>query len=166
MATSTTSPGAVARAVIDAFNAHDVSAFREVWADGVTERFPDAAVTGKDQLAAYFGELFAAVPDVRMEIVSMAEEGETVFLRWKLTGTHTGGAFQGVHPTGKSVALDGIDEMTIRDGRMHANFVVFDRMQFGQQLGLLPPDGSGQEKAMKAAFNARMALKKRLARRR
>jgi steroid delta-isomerase-like uncharacterized protein len=164
MATSTTSSAAVARATIDALNAHDVTAMRAIWADDVTERFPEATVTGADALAAYFQGLFDAIPDVRMEIRGIAEDGEDVLLRWHLTGTHTGAAFQGVNPTGKSLAIDGMDQMTIRDGRLAANFVVFDRMQFGQQLGMLPPDGSGQEKAMKAAFNARTALRKRFAR--
>ena len=166
MATSTTSPAAVAQAVFDAFNAHDIDAFRAIWADDVTERFPDGSVTGKDALGAYMQELFAALPDVRMEIVAMAEAGTDVFVQWKLTGTHTGAAFQGINTTGKSLALDGFDRITVRDGRMASNFVVFDRMQFGQQLGMLPADGSGQERAMKAAFNAAGALKQRLARRR
>lgn len=166
MATSTTSPAAIAHAVFDAFNAHDIDAFRAVWADDVVERFPDGSVTGKEALAAYMQELFAALPDARMELVSVAEAGQEVFIQWKLTGTHTGAAFQGIATTGKSLALDGFDRITVRDGRMASNFVVFDRMQFGQQLGMLPADGSGQEKAMKAAFNAATALKQRLARRR
>jgi steroid delta-isomerase-like uncharacterized protein len=164
MATSTTSAAAVGRATIDAFNAHDTSAMRAIWGDGMTERFPDATVVGPDALAAYFQGLFDAMPDVRMELRGVVEDGEDVLLRWTLTGTHTGAPFQGINPTGKRIELDGMDHMTIRDGRLVANFVVFDRMQFGQQLGMLPADGSRQERAMKAAFNAGTALKQRLRR--
>ena len=165
MATTTTSAAAVARAVFDAFNAHDATALRKLWADDVTERFPDATITGPDALAAYFQELWAGLPDVRLEPVAIVEDGEDVLVRWHLTATHAG-TFQGVKPTGKALTADGFDHMTIRDGKMAANFVVFDRQGLAQQLGLLPSDGSAQERVMKAAFNARTALKERHARRR
>ena len=78
-----------------------------------------------------------------------------MFVRWHMTATHTGGGFQGLDATGKSVALDGIDHITVRDGKLASNFVVFDQMQFARALGLLPPDGSVADKAVKAAFNAK-----------
>lgn len=165
MATETRSNSDLARAVFDAFNARDFAAFREVWADDVTERFPDSTTTGVPELEAALGEIFAALPDGRMEIQALAEDGDTVFVRWVLSGTHTG-AFQGIEPTGRTITLDGVDHLVFRDGRQRSNFVIFDRQQFGQQLGLMPPDGSAAERGLKAAFNAGTALKARLARRR
>jgi hypothetical protein len=52
----------------------------------------------------------------------------------------------------------------IRDGKVVSNFVVFDQMQYARQLGMMPPDGSGADKAMKTAFNARTKLVERLKR--
>lgn len=166
MATTSTSSTAVAEAVFSAFNAHDTGAQRKVWGPGVSERFPEATVSGADDLAAYFQELFDALPDVRMETLAIVEDGETVLVRWRLTGTHTGAPFQGINVTGKAVELDGFDQMTVRDGKLQQNFVVFDRMQFAQQLGLMPPDGSAPDRALKAAFNAGTSLKARIAARR
>jgi steroid delta-isomerase-like uncharacterized protein len=140
--------------IFAAINAHDTDALRELWADDVEERFPDKTCRGKDELAAYFQGLFAAMSDVRMTKVASVEEGETVFARWTLTGTHDG-VFNGIDPTGKAVTLDGMDEITFRDGKMTSNFVVFDQMDVGRQLGLLPPDGSPPDRALKAAFNAK-----------
>ena len=147
----------LAQQVLDAINAHDIDALRTIWADDVVERFPDKTCRGKDELSAYFADLFAAIPDFTMERVSAVEEGETVFLRWRLTGTHRG-VFNGIEPTGKAITLDGMDEMTVRDGKMAANFVVFDQMEVGRQLGLLPPDGSPPDRALKAAFNAKTKI--------
>jgi steroid delta-isomerase-like uncharacterized protein len=141
--------------VFNAINAHDVDALRELWADDVEERFPDTTCRGKEELSAYFKALWAALPDFHMEVVHAVEDGETVFARWKLTATHTGGTFSGIERTGKAIALDGMDEMTFRDGKMASNFVVFDQMEVGRQLGLLPPDGSPPDRALKAAFNAK-----------
>jgi steroid delta-isomerase-like uncharacterized protein len=145
----------VVQRVFDAINAHDVNALREVWAQDVTERLPDQTCHGADELAEYYSGLFAAMPDFHMEVVQTLEEGEAVFARWVLTGNHTGGPFAGIDRTGASIRLDGIDEFTIRDGKVAANFVVFDQMEVGRQLGLLPPDGSVADRALKAAFNAK-----------
>jgi 1,4-dihydroxy-2-naphthoyl-CoA synthase len=52
------------------------------------------------------------------------------------------------------VAIDGIDHFVVRDGNVVSNFVVYDQTQYGRQIGMLPPQDSGPDKAMKAAFNA------------
>ena len=145
----------VVQRVFDAINAHDVEALRDVWAPDVTERFPDKTCRGPEELSAHFKGLFAAMPDLHMEIVQSVEDGETVFARWVLTGTHTGEAFSGIDRTGARVELDGMDHFTIRDGKVASNFVVFDQMEVGRRLGLLPPDGSAADRALKAAFNAK-----------
>lgn len=141
--------------VFEGINAHDLDALRECWAPDATERFPDRTLHGPGELSAHFEGLFAALPDLHMDVIATVEDGETVFARWRLTATHTGGTFNGIEPTGKRIELDGIDQFTIRDGRMASNFVVFDQMEVGRQLGLLPPDGSGPDRALKAAFNAK-----------
>src|SRR3954453_20105684 len=145
----------VVQRVFDAINAHDIGALREVWAPDVTERFPDKTCHGPDELAGHFTGLFAAMPDVHMEAKDTVENGETVFVRWVLTGHHTGASFSGIEKTGATIELDGMDQFTIRDGKVAANFVVFDQMEVGRQLGLLPPDGSAADRALKAAFNAK-----------
>jgi predicted ester cyclase len=145
--------------LFDRLNAHDVPGLRELWtADGV-ERFPDRECRGPDEIGRYFEGLFGSVPDFHMEIVGIAEQGDEVFVRWRMTGTHTGSSgFQGLDATGKAVVLDGIDQITVSDGRLASNFVVFDQMQFARQLGLLPPDGSAADRAVKAAFNAKTKI--------
>lgn len=167
MATTTdTSNSALVRTLLGAMNDHDTAAMRAGWTADTVERFPETTCHGADELAAYFQAAFDAFPDLRLSIEAMAEEGDSVFVRWHLTGTHTGGSYQGIAATGKRIELDGTDHFTIRDGKVVSNFVVYDQMQFGRALGLLPPDGSGPDKALKAAFNAGTAVRARLAARR
>ena len=64
----------------------------------------------------------------------------------------------GIETTGKRIELDGIDHFTVRGGTIVSNFVVFDQMDVGRQLGLLPPDGSSPDRALKAAFNAKTKI--------
>lgn len=144
-------------------NRHDVSALRQLWDDDTVERFPDRTCRGASEIAAYFKETFAAVPDLELEVVSIVEQGDEVLARWRLTGTQNG-PVQGIAPTGKAITLDGVDHFVLRDGRIVSNFVVFDQMQYSRQIGILPPESSPADKAMKAAFNARTKLARRLKR--
>jgi steroid delta-isomerase-like uncharacterized protein len=146
-------------------NRHDVSGLRQFWTADTVQRFPDRTCHGPDEIARYFEDTFAALPDMHIEPLSIVEQGDDVFAHWKLTGTHTG-PVQGIEGTGKSIELDGIDHLVLRDGKIVSNFIVFDQMQYSRQLGILPSEGSVADKAMKAAFNARTKLVEQLKQRR
>jgi predicted ester cyclase len=152
------SPGALVRWTVDVINAHDAEALRQVYGPSVRARFPMRTVRGADDLVAWWGSVFTAVPDLAMTIEGLAENGDRdsgeVFLRWRLAGHHTGGEWEGIAPTGARVDLDGMDHFVIADGRIASNFVVFDQMQFARQVGLLPADGSRLDVGLKTAFNA------------
>ena len=152
------------RWAFERLNERDLDALRQVWDADTIERFPTGTVRGTDEIASYFAEAFAAMPDWQMEVVAIAEQGDDVFVQWHLTGRHTGGPFQGIAPTGKPVSLDGMDHFVIGDGKVVSNFVVFDQMQFARAVGMMPPDGSRADRALKSAFNARSRLMSRLRR--
>jgi predicted ester cyclase len=156
----------VVLSVIGQLNEHSTAGMRPLWSPGIVERFPDRTCHGPDELAAYFQAAFDAFPDFRLEPQGHAGEGESVFVRWRLSGTHTGGTFQGIAPTGKRVELDGIDHFTVRDGVVVSNVVVFDQMAFARQLGLMPPDASVADRALKGAFNGVTAARRWVASRR
>ena len=142
-------------------NRHDTSGLRQLWSDDVVERFPDRTCRSIDEVERYFKDTFAAVPDLRLEVVSIVEQGDDVFARWRLTGTHQG-PVQGIEGTGKPIEVDGIDHFVLRDGRIVSNFVIFDQMQYSRQVGILPAQDSAADKAMKAAFNAGTKLARKL----
>jgi len=146
------------RWTFEILNTHDVTALKALWSDATVERFPTETCVGADSIGAYFEAAFAAMPDFHIEIVGLAEQGEDVFVRWRLTGTHSGTSWLGIAPTGKAVELDGIDHFVVRDGSIASNFVVFDQLQFARAIGMLPHDGSAPDRAMKAAFNAKTRL--------
>lgn len=144
-------------------NDRDLVALRSFWAADVVERFPDRTCRGADELTAYFQDAFAAMPDWHMEAIAVAEQGDDVLARWRLTGTHNG-PLLGIEPTGRPIVIDGIDHAVVRGGRLVSNFVVFDQMQYARQIGMLPPDGSVADRALKTAFNARTHLAAKLRR--
>jgi predicted ester cyclase len=159
------SNGELVRWSFQVLNEHDVESMRPLWTSATIERFPSGTLHGPEAMGAYFKALFAAVPDLHMRIVALAEAGADVFVRWQMTGTHTGARFEGIEPTGRAIAVDGMDHVVVSDGTIASTFVVFDQMQFARQIGMLPPDGSEADRAMKAAFNAKTRLLARLRRR-
>ena len=152
------------RWAFETLNRKDVAALKQFWTADTIERFPDRTCRGADEIAAYFQEAFDAIPDWNMEVVSIVEQGDDVFVHWHLTGTHNG-PLLGIEATGKPLAVDGMDHFVIRDGKVVSNFVIFDQLQYARQIGMMPPDGSAGDKAFKGAFNARTKLAQRLKRR-
>jgi len=147
----------------DVLNTHDIEPLKRFWTSDTLERFPDKTCRGSDEIAAYFEDAFRALPDFHMEVVAVAEQGDDVFVHWKLTGTHEG-PLAGLEATGRRVEIDGMDHFVLRDGRVISNFVVFDQMQYGRQVGMMPPDGSAADRAVKGAFNARNRIASRVRR--
>lgn len=169
MTTATSPPanatnGDLLRWAFDTLNGHDVASVKPYWTASTRERFPNATCVGPEEIGAYFEAAFAAVPDFHIEIVSLAEQGDDVFVQWRITGTHSGAAWQGIAPTGKRIELDGIDHFVMRDGKVESNFVVFDQLQFARQIGMMPADGATADRAMKAAFNGKTRLLRRIKR--
>jgi steroid delta-isomerase-like uncharacterized protein len=169
MATATPPTGVsnadVIRWSFEQLNRRDVAAMRQLWSDDTVERFPDRTCHGPDEIAAYFEETLAALPDLELETVALVEQGDDVFVRWHLTGTQEG-RIQGIDGTGKQLELDGADHFTLKDGKIVSNFVIFDQMQWARHVGLMPPEGSTADRAIKAAFNAKTRVAKEIQARR
>jgi steroid delta-isomerase-like uncharacterized protein len=153
----------LARYIFARLNDHDLEAVKPFWTDRTVERFPDRTAYGAAEIAAYFQALFTALPDWHMEIIALAADGENVFVRWQLTGSHRG-ELLGLAPTGKQINVEGVDHMVIRDGKIVSNTIILDQLEYVRQLGMMPPAGSTLERAMKSAFNVRTALAERFAR--
>jgi steroid delta-isomerase-like uncharacterized protein len=153
----------LARWAFDAVDRQDVDALRQIWTDETVERFPDRTCVGTEEIVSYFQETFGAVADFHMEVIGIAAQDEDVFVQWHMTGIHEG-PLLGIQPTGKPLAIDGMDHFVIRDGKVVSNFVIVDQLQYARQIGMMPADGSTPGRAMKALFNAKTTLAKRLGR--
>jgi steroid delta-isomerase-like uncharacterized protein len=163
--TETRSPVEIARHIFESvLNQRDASALSPYWADDLVEELPTGTYRGPDEMAQYFAETFAALPDFHIEPEKIIGEGDTVFVKWRLTGTFNGSAWQGIEPTGDRVELLGIDCFTFREGKITRNEAVFDQTSFARQIGMMPARDSAGERAMRTALNARTKLKQRFAR--
>jgi ketosteroid isomerase-like protein len=88
-------PRAVAAALAEAMNAHDIDAFVSLFAPDYDSRqpvHPDRAFVGRDQVRANWSAVFAGVPDFRAELVATAVEADTLWSEWRWRGTHEDGS--------------------------------------------------------------------------
>ena len=100
-----------------------------------------------------------------MEVLDLVAAGEKVAVRWQMTGTFSGDArFEGAIATGAKLEITGCDVLTVRDGKIHHNDAYLNGMQLARQLGVFPPQGSGQERAMIGAANLKTRLTRKLGR--
>ncbi|HXF61334.1 MAG TPA: ester cyclase [Caldilineaceae bacterium] len=82
----------------------------------------------------------AGFPDLHFTIEDEIAEGDKVVIRWAVTGTQRG-AFMGMAPTGKPIAVGGIWISRISDGQISEEWGVSDQLGMLQQLGVVPASG-------------------------
>jgi steroid delta-isomerase-like uncharacterized protein len=153
-----------ARSYFEAIAKRDTSAMAGHWkADGVDDLVPLGPLRGTGELVAFFRELFDAVPDSEMTVTRVVAGETQAAVEWRMTGHFTGGPFQGLDPTGRRVDIRGFDLLEIEDGEIVGNTAYYDGMAFARQVGLMPPENSSAENAMKSAFNATTKVRRAVA---
>ena len=163
MATRTQTPADTAKSIFDALGRKDLdTAFALVAEDAVDDFVAIGRFEGRPAIRSFFDELFTAFPDFDMAVERIVGDEATAVVQWQASGRFTGGPFQGVEPTGKEVAVRGVDVMEIADGLVRHNTIYYDGAAFARQVGMLPKAGTGMDKAVLSVFNATTKLRKRL----
>jgi steroid delta-isomerase-like uncharacterized protein len=152
------------RSYFEAIANRDTSAMAGHWReDGVDDLVPLGPLRGTGEITAFFRELFDAIPDLEMTVTRVVAGEREAAVEWRLTGHFTGGQFQGVDATGRRVDIRGLDLLEVEDGAIVANTAYYDGMSFARQIGLMPPENSSAENAMKSAFNAATRMRRAVA---
>jgi hydroxyacylglutathione hydrolase len=139
----------------------DVEAMAALWAeDGEEHIAGQVDAVGPNGVREYFTEFFGAFPDFALEVQSIVTEGDRSAVHWTAVGTHLGSLW-GVEATGARVTFEGIDLLSVRDGRIDRNDAVADTLSIARQLGLVPPGGSTAEQRLFSAFNAKTRVERR-----
>ena len=155
------------RAYFEAMDNRDADGMAAHWSDeGVEDIVPVGLLRGREELRDYFKSMFAAMPDARTTVTRLVAGEQNCAVEWRLEGTLNAAPFMGIEPTGKHVEIRGFDLFELEDGDLVSNTAYFDGMGFARQIGMLPPDGSGTDRAMRNAFNAVTKLRRALAERR
>jgi hypothetical protein len=137
----------------DGWNRHDGRAVAELCTPDV-EFFDPAIQTvhGRDAVAEWVDTCVRAFPDFRFEEPEpayAARDRPKAIVPWRMLGTNTGPIDPpGFAPTGRSIALDGVDHWWFRDGLVARYRADYDLNGLMRQLGIAPEPGSRAERAM------------------
>jgi steroid delta-isomerase-like uncharacterized protein len=157
---STPSAIEVVKAHMAAEDRQDVEATVATFTDDCYYDVPGLGIhlRGKDEIREWYEQSFAAVPDLRNTNERYYECQGNVFFEANIEGTHLG-TWAGWAPTGRRFSLPLLVRIPIAaDGLIEAEVVHFDNAGLFMQLGILPHQGSAQERAMQAVHRVRMRI--------
>ncbi len=154
----------IASHYFDCVARQDVDGMIDCWKPGSRADFVGMAqLRAPEDYRSWFGNLFACFPDFRLEAQQITAEGDRASVHWRATGTFDGkGTFEGFRPNGASVDIEGVDLLTLEDGKIVHITAILNGLDMARQLGAVPPKGSLADRALAGAFNAKTAIRTRL----
>jgi predicted ester cyclase len=136
----------VIRHAFASLNGGNLNAYLEYWGEDA-KNFNVAM--GRNGIRRGAEDILATFPDWHMEIAELIARGDSVVVRFTVSGTHrgvaklpmNGGMLVGVEPTGKHFSVEHIHWLKLRDGRIVDHTATRNDIGMMRQLGLLPPRG-------------------------
>lgn len=153
-----------ARSYFDAVGTRDAATVAAHWhREGIYDSVPLGVFRGPDAVRRHYQEMFTAMPDMQVTVERITADDRVAAVQWRASGTFSGGTFQGIEPTGRRVELRGVDSLEIEEGKVLRNTSVYDGAAVARGMGLLPPEDSGAERAMRAGLNTVTKLRRAMA---
>lgn len=117
-----------------ALNNRDFELLGEIIAEDYVNIYGQQGVEAFKALAV---DIINAIPDIQWKIESIAGEGDMVFAKLQIHGTHTG-QYLNIEPTGKSISISSMAFYQFIGNRIINSNVQVDRLAFLQQIGVIP----------------------------
>jgi len=130
---------ALARRFYEEINKGNLAIIDELVADNLVEHeeIPGVEPT-KAGVRQWMTLVRVAFPDFRMVQEDMVAEGDKVFIRARMTGTHKG-EFMGIPATGKQIDVPFADIVRVAGGQAVEHWGITDTGAMLQQLGVAEP---------------------------
>lgn len=150
---------------LEAWNALDPEAVASlctqdiVWSDPSTPQ----PLKGCDGVREFVEMTAAALPDFHVhETAPPAHSPGTsrVLSPYRMTGTMLG-PMNAFAPTGRTIAVEGVDDWTFRDGLLCRYTSHYDALDVARQLGIMPAAGSRAERLMIRLQHAQARVQRR-----
>ena len=101
---------------------------------------------GREGVRHVLEDIYATFPDMQSKIIEIVAVGDSVIIRYSVSGTHKGvgklpvnsGMLVGVAPTQKHFEVQHIHWFKMKDGKIADHYATRDDIGMMQQLGLLP----------------------------
>ena len=120
--------------------------------DNINSKYFDANITaisspenivGIENFKVYYQNFITGFSDIEFTVVDVFGQGDNIVKHWNFKGKHTG-EFFGIPATNRSVDIQGVTLVKMKDGKITQEQDFMDNTVFMQQLGLLSnPDNVG-----------------------
>ena len=118
------------------FNQADFSVLEALVSEDFVEHNPLPGVTSdRAGLVTLIRRSHVGLSGLHTQIHELISAGDRVASRWTSTGVHSGDYF-GAPPTGRRIAIDGMDFARIENGRLAEHWTQIDGVGLLTQLGL------------------------------
>ena len=94
---------------------------------------------GIESYKQFASMILKAFPDHHITLEDIIAEGDKVVMRLTITGTHTGGNYMGIAPTGRQFKMNAIIISRLVNGKIVEQWENADLLGQLQQLGAIPP---------------------------
>ena len=101
-------------------------------------------VQSREDLKQKLKRQYRGFPDIYRTMEDIIADEDTVWIRVKITGTHTG-EYRGIAPTGKKIVMDAVPHYRIVDGKIVEGWSVFNPLDYFKQLGIIEYKGFPDE---------------------
>lgn len=92
-------------------------------------------LVGRDAIRNMFARTFSAVTASRYRVEHAAFDGDTIAVRWEMSGVHEG-PMLGMPPSGRRIGFRGASFLTIRAGQVAEQIDYLDRAGLERELGV------------------------------
>ena len=121
------------------FNEHNAAATPEYFSPDVQWHGGTlGTIKGSDAMTTFYGNLFAALPDLHATTLAVVADEDTVWCRFVVEGTNEGSLF-GFPATGTTVRWDEIDTYRVANGKIAEEWSSPDMTNILHQIGAYTP---------------------------
>jgi C-1 hydroxylase len=132
----------IVRRLYESVNTQDLSSIEDFMAPHYVDH--TRKLRGLEALKQFGTMIFKTFPDFHETMEDIIAEGDKVWVRNTITGTHKG-KYRGLAPTGKKFTEASVDIFRIVDGKLVEGWNVTDELDFLKQLGVIEYKGFPDE---------------------
>jgi len=123
---------------MESLNSHDISKLISLFSENCLyeEVATGRRYTGRNNIAAYIRSTIDGIPDTKFKTVNILANDSLAVVEWLWTGTNSvGWAEMGIPATNKSLKLQGLSIMKIKNGLITRNRDYWDWNSFIRGIG-------------------------------
>ena len=127
---------------VELYNAGDLDGVMDLYAEDAVQLMPEGLFRGREAIRERLVRELVALPDIAWKVESYVEQGDSFADEWSFVATHTGPLElpdgTELPPSGRQIALRGMEFVQMRDGKIVIDNLYYDNLSVMVQLGLVP----------------------------